>query len=369
MRIGFKQLKLLGHIISNQSLAIDISRVGLFRTLPFPTTGKQVMSFLGLTNYFRKFIPNYAKLFGPFETLRHQEQVEPTPQLVDIFNKTTQILAIASILSTPNKNQLYLATYGLGAVLYQFQEEPTKDFHHLPTTWSSNIRYVSLIARSLKPSEKNYPPNHSELLAIIWALQNLHPYVYGVHFIITTDHKPLASLFSFPNLSNFVRRNLETLLTYDFNIMFIPGIDNILPDALSRLYNEDNNLMALAPHEIDHPARQLKKHICSVLDRDLPELDEQKQLLLAAHAAHHGHTSMYRQIYYEKGSYWPTLLQDCKQIAAACLQCIAFNSSRAGYHPLRSKNCKYPFDMVSVDLSGPYTISFILSTISHHTST
>lgn len=92
------------------------------------------------------------------------------------------------------------------------------------------------MARSLKPAEKNYGITKKELLAVIFALNRFHIYLWGNKFRLYTDHKALVYLHTQKELNPMLVKWLDRILDYSFEIIHLRGIDNTLPDHLSRLF-------------------------------------------------------------------------------------------------------------------------------------
>ena len=111
---------------------------------------------------------------------------------------------------------------GLGAVLYQKQNE--------------TMRVIHYASRGLKRSEKNYPAAKLEFLALKWAItEKLDDYLYGNNFTVVTDNNPLTYALSKAKLDATGLRWLS-LTPYDFNIVYRPCKSNIDADVLSRYH-------------------------------------------------------------------------------------------------------------------------------------
>ncbi|WMV24813.1 hypothetical protein MTR67_018198 [Solanum verrucosum] len=122
---------------------------------------------------------------------------------------------------TDSRSSLGLVGYyrrvGLGCVLMQH--------------W----KVIAYASRKFKVHEKNYPTHDLELAAVVFALKILRNYFYGVHVDVFTDHKSLHYVFSQKELSLQQKRWLEFFKDYEMNVLYHPGKDNLLADALSRL--------------------------------------------------------------------------------------------------------------------------------------
>lgn len=93
--------------------------------------------------------------------------------------------------------------------------------------------------RKFLPGEKNKSVIEKELAAIHWALNYFKPYLYGVKFLVRTDHRPLVYLFGMTNPSSKLTHMRLDLEEFDFEIEYVRGKDNVCADALSRLDFED----------------------------------------------------------------------------------------------------------------------------------
>jgi hypothetical protein len=101
---------------------------------------------------------------------------------------------------------------------------------------------VAYASRQLKPHEHNYPTHDLELAAVVYALKQWRPYLFGNRCEIFSDHKSLKYLFTQPDLNLRQRRWLELITDYDVSLNYQPGKANVVADALSRK-SYCNNLM------------------------------------------------------------------------------------------------------------------------------
>ena len=148
----------------------------------------QLKSFLGLLNYYGKFIPNLSTLLAPLHRLlRKQSTWTWGSEQQGAFDRVRGILTSDSVLVhyDPSKPLLLAcdaSPYGVGAVLS----------HKLADGSERPVAYAS---RSLGPAEKKYSQLDKEGLAIIFGVKQFHQYIVGRHFTILSDHKPLQHLF------------------------------------------------------------------------------------------------------------------------------------------------------------------------------
>ena len=96
-------------------------------------------------------------------------------------------------------------------------------------------KVISYASRTLTEAEKKYSTTEKEGLAVVWACEKFHLYLYGIPFELITDHKPLEGLYSSKSRTNArIQRWMLRLIPYTYSIRYIPAPQNIA-DALSRL--------------------------------------------------------------------------------------------------------------------------------------
>ena len=183
---------------------------------------------MGLANYFRRFIHNYAKLAAPlYELLKGNVSRRKAPQTAIPWNEVCesafQALKVAlthpPTLALPDFGQPFqvitdASDYALGAILVQ------------------NGRPIAYESRRMIPAERNYHTTDKELLAVVHALDTWRCYLEGSTFKVLTDHNPLVFLKTQPILSRRQTRWSEKLSGYDFEWEYKPGEENPA-DALS----------------------------------------------------------------------------------------------------------------------------------------
>ena len=222
-----KTLIYLGHVLSHGTIAPDQSKLDKVRSWPFPTTGLEVLSFLGLCNYYRKFIPNFAEMADALYKVANESFVIPTDKLIDSFTQLKESLCSATLLRLPNPNLEFIletdaSLIAVGAVLKQKENE-----EH-PT--------VSFYSQSLSSSQRNYSTYERELFAVVRACEAFRVYLHGKPFLLRTDHRALCGLFSSSlQTSSRVVKWVMRLQPFKFTIQIVKGKENIVADALSRI--------------------------------------------------------------------------------------------------------------------------------------
>ena len=177
----------LGHKIDAEGLHPLDDRIRAIKDAPTPTSVPKLKSYLGMLSYYNKFLPNLSSVLHPLHRLLRKD----TPwrwgsAQSEAFNKSTKLLLSSNCLThyDPSRD-LTLAcdasNYGLGAVLS----------HKMPDGSDQPIAYAS---RTLNTAERNYSQLEKEGLAYVFGVKKFHDYVFGRHFELVTDHKPLLGL-------------------------------------------------------------------------------------------------------------------------------------------------------------------------------
>jgi transposase InsO family protein len=379
--IGYQRLRVLGHVLTGEHRSVDPEKLTTLNNFPKPTTGKQIMSFLGFVNYLRDYIPLYSTLAAPLEALRNEKNIEGAwsrdPRCEYSFKAFLTVLQNAPVIHFPVPGvpfRVYTdaSDCGIGAVLSQMVDEKEQ--------------YVSFVAKSLNPAQRNYSATKRECLAIVFALQRFREYLLLSHFELFTDHRALTFMFTQKHLNPMLMEWVDTLLDYDFAVTHLPGVQNVLADALSRSYpafvweerGADANLSASrsaasiktvavirvdedekveqkerplikVEEVVNYPTAELATVINQRLDKKLPELADRLKLLEQIHTkGHFGSEHMFKQLW-QDGYYWPTMKVDCVEMVCKCAQCLRYNIGKRGFHPQKSIQAELPFDHVAVD--------------------
>ena len=217
-----KEIKFLGHTISQAGIAVDPDKVQEVMNWRPPTTVRQIRSFLGLAGYYRRFIPDFSRIAKPItELLKKEVKFVWSQKCEDAFHALRQHLTTAPVLAQPDSSKPFdvycdASGTGLGCVLMQ------------------DNRVIAYASRALRPHEQNYPTHDLELAAVVHALKMWRHYLMGTHCNIFTDHKSLKYIFTQADLNMRQRRWLELIKDYDLEVHYHPGKANVVADALSR---------------------------------------------------------------------------------------------------------------------------------------
>jgi hypothetical protein len=221
-----KELKFLGHIVGEGGIKVDPAKISVVQSWPTPSSVTQVRSFLGLANYFRKFLQGYSSQVAPLVALTRQgvfwNSSTWTPECQSAFDGVKLALTQAPTLAMADFNEPFemeilcdASMLGIGAVLTQ------------------RGRPIAYESKKLTETEKRWTTGDQELWAVIHALKTWRCYVEGIPFTVVTDHNPLIHLQTQPNLSRRQARWAEYLQRFNFTWAYRPGRDNVA-DPLSR---------------------------------------------------------------------------------------------------------------------------------------
>ena len=207
-----------------------------------PQNASEVRSFLGLANYNARFMPDFATVAEPLRRLTKKGvRFEFGDEQRKAFTELKKRLSSAEILGYFDKDAKTLiitdaSPVGLGAVLIQEQ-------HGVK-------RIISYASRSLSDVEKRYSQTEKEALAIVWACERFHVYLYGIEFELYTDHKPLEAIYSSRSRPCAgIERWILRLHPYKFKVKYLPGGQNIA-DPLSRLSQTEGPMKTPLAHKI-----------------------------------------------------------------------------------------------------------------------
>ena len=225
-------LEHLGHVIDKDGLHPTEEKTRAIKEAPTPKNVTELRSFLGLLNYYGKFLPNLSTQLHSLHKLLNKDQPWQWGESQEqAFHQAKNALQANSLLvhydvSKPLVLACDASQYGIGAVLSHVID--------------NEERPVAYISRTLSAAEKNYSQIEKEALAIIFAVKKLHPYLYGRHFVIESDHKPLSFLLgeatAIPQMaSSRIQRWALTLAAYQYTIKYKPGKHLGNADAFSRL--------------------------------------------------------------------------------------------------------------------------------------
>ena len=222
----------LGHIFDANGVRVDTGKMRAILDAPHPTKLSQVQSFIGMCNFYRRFIPNFSDAFAPlYALLKKGAKFEWNDTHTKCFNMIKELFTSSKVLrrfvpTLPIAIESDASSLGIGACLMQRYDDG----------WYP----VQFASRMLNEHEINYSQIEREALSVIFACEKFRYYLLGNRFIIKNDHKPLLKLFDnkqgVPTTcsARLIRWALR-LSQFMYTFQYIKGSDNVNSDFLSRL--------------------------------------------------------------------------------------------------------------------------------------
>ena len=222
----------LGHRIDATGIHPTAEKVQDVTNAPVPTNVAELRSYLGLINYYHKFLCNLSSILAPLYELLSTKSWQWSSTQQAAFDKSKVLLSSAPVRvhydpKLPLVVSCDASPYGIGAVLSHLMQDGSEH----PVVFAS---------RTLSPAEKKYAQIDREGPAMVFAVTRFHKYLYGRSFTLQTDHKPLLGLFHEdrpipPMASGRIQRWALTMANYEYQLQFKAGKKNCNADGMSRL--------------------------------------------------------------------------------------------------------------------------------------
>jgi hypothetical protein len=246
---GAQELKFLGVKITPTGIEPLPEKVEAISKMDFPKTSKGLQRFLGMINYYRRWLPHATEMQAPLNALlngytKKNVPIKPTKEATSAFEKCKKALAQATTLIYPNPtHSLTLFTdasdTALGAVLHKLEKDTSKP--------------IAFFSQKLTGAERKYSAYDRELLAIYKGILHFRHFLERKFSIYTEHgphHKPLTFAFSQKPEKCSPRqcRQLDLISKFSTYIRHVKGEQNIIVDFLSRIEaitkaHFDNNLL------------------------------------------------------------------------------------------------------------------------------
>ena len=304
--------------------------------MPQPKDAKEVATFLGMVNYFHRFIRNCSIVERPLRLLTKEFKWEE--QHTKVFNSIKQVLATVPTLrifnpKLPTHVHTDASNIGLGATLVQVNEG---------VEWP-----VQFFSRVLREAEKNYATIKKELMAVFYAVKKFRPYLHGRSFTVFTDHKPLVGLVTkrIDTDDAVTIRAITYLSGFDMVLVYKKGRDNLDADCLSRL-----------PVPEDSPEAIRKNITANAVLEVVEDTSRRLELVQMAHdgpmgVGHLGVEKTYEIL--KRNFYWKNMVEDVRRVIEACGLCVQKIKRKIKHGIPASLPIGGPWEILCMDMMGP----------------
>lgn len=225
---GEREVEYLGHTVREFGSSPSPNKTKAIKDFPRPRTVRDVRAFLGLSGYYRQYIPRYADIAQPLTLLTKKDQKFGWSENQEkAFQNLKDTISSDSVLAYPSmlpEHEFRLHTdasdIGISAVLAQDLGE--------------GERPISFASRQLNAAEKKLSVTEKELLAVIFGTKQFRCYLYGRKFTLITDHRALGWLLKLKEPSAKLTKWALRLSEFQYRVQHRPGKQHVVPDALSR---------------------------------------------------------------------------------------------------------------------------------------
>ena len=393
---GTSSIEFLGHQISAQGISPLTQKVQVIQDFPAPSSLRKLREFLGLVNFYRRFIPHCASHVQPLTDLlspkrTSTESLQLSEDALAAFQAVKTALANATLLTHPDPSAPYClmvdaSNVAVGGVLQQCVQN----------IWQP----ISFFSKRLQPTETKYSTFSRELLSIYLSIRHFRHFLEGREFYVLTDHKPLTYALSSSATNHSPReaRHLDFISQFTSDIRHVNGRDNPVADALSRMdvnainvsplpvdyaviakaQQNDPDLSQLTATSLDLQALPLP-HSTNTIICDMstasprPYIPEPFRHLIFDHfhsQAHPGIRATQRLI--TARFVWPGVNRDIRKWAKSCISCQRAKIHRHTVTPLGTFNTPDArFDHIHLDIVGPLPLShgyrYLLTCVDRYT--
>ena len=377
---GASSVEFLGHLVDGNGIHPLSAKVQAIVDFPQPTSRRQLCTFLGLINFYHRFIPGCAKIVEPLNALLSvgNEHLSWDDTTTQSFSAVKEALASATLLTHPKPHALTnimmdASNTAVGAVLQQY----------INGQW----QLISFFSKKLQPAETCYSTFDRELLPIYLAIKHFRYFLKGRTFHVVTDHRPLVFAFQARPDRYTPRkcRHLDYISQFTTDLRHVRGVDNSVADALSRieasvltqssppvvdfqvmaeaqrmdpklqalLANPETSSLQIAPITLPTGELTLYCDTSTGIPRPFVPASLRKVVFNSLHFLSHPGIRATRHLVTNR-YVWPKVNRDVNQWTKSCDPCQCIKVTRHTNAPeMTFKPPDAHFDVVHIDLVGP----------------
>lgn len=376
---GQESLEFLGHHITREGIFPLQSRVQAIQDCPTPSSPKALQEFLGMLNFYNRFLPHISEVLAPLYDLvkKGDKDFQWCPLAETAFQTAKDRLCNATLLHHPVPNaKIVLATDASGIAVGASLEQEV----------GVERQPLAFFSRKLRPAEKKYSTFDRELLAVYLAIKHFRYFLEGRPFTIVTDHKPLVNAFDSNSERSSPRqaRHMSFIAEFSTDFRYRKGDLNVVPDALSRMSVNATQMSVIDFRELaelqqdDGEIRAMQTAITNLKLQDfsvtgtnylltcdisqgiprpiVPAPFRQRVFDILHGLSHPGIRATQRMI--SERFVWHGMKRDIAQWVKCCLTCQQSKVHRHVTAPLE----QYPlperrFEHLNIDITGPFPVS------------
>jgi hypothetical protein len=224
-----QEISFLGHVISPADVRIDPERTRAIRDFPPPRDAKGISRFVGMINFYHKFIPRLAEIAAPLNHLRKKGvKFAWAKEQQEAFELLKQVIAQPPVLRMADFGKLFIVQTDancveLGAVLSQEIDGVRLPIAYASRTLTAQERKASLVYEL-------------ECLAVLFGTEKFRKYIEHQEFILESDNQAVSWLLSHPRQLGKIGRWVVKISALKFEVRHFRGTQNIVADILSRMF-------------------------------------------------------------------------------------------------------------------------------------
>lgn len=339
---GLTEVAYLGHVATGQGVRMSDERKEVLRAIAKPTNLTQLRSFLGLANYFSRFVK-----FGDEKTILNrmseglkskQARLRWTPEADAAFIQLKDKILAADLLyflKPEGDLTLYCdaSDYCCGGVLTQHQLTTNKTIQEVP---------IYFFSHSFNKTETRWTTTEKEMFAIVFGVRKLHPYIAARKVLVRSDHKALC-FNDRVSASPKVERWKMAIAEYDLTFMHVAGVDNVVADGLSRCIFDE--------HDMEQQNESYDALLMAITDSDHTVSDQRKTAIESVHNDITGHWGVNKTVdlLQSRGTAWRGMRRDIAFVLRRC-ECTRLKPQKAVHPGLRYQlNSERPGEVLAID--------------------
>ncbi len=240
-KVSFAQgeISFLGHLVSCRGVRIDPARIQGIQDFPPPKDAKGIARFVGMINFYRRFIPNIAELAAPLNSLRKKGvKFEWGESQRKAFELLKEAIMQPPVLAMPDFQRKFVlqtdaSSMAIAAVLSQEVD---------------GIRQpIAFASRTLSPCEKKSSSVYElECLAVVFGINKFRRFLEHKEFLLETDNQALSWLLAHPRQLGKIGRWVVQISSLKFSVQHVRGTQNVIADTLSRMYHAPDDDLPIA---------------------------------------------------------------------------------------------------------------------------